>query len=225
MSKHQIRLKLDENCSCLRCLLLLIWDQFMGFHMSTYTSTLPSCPCGIMLSDSSSCPDYLRLLWNPRIFRHSFAASQKSSHLPHLRFNFCCALHRHTPAVSWNLLAEPSSAVAPPPSLPSTGRSEHVREHVRQSFCPLQLTFLVMNVQQQSAQGAFRVRGLSEGPTHMRLETWWLPSSPPGNPLLTRCPPRHLQNFWLWSREKSSFIPTSADLEPNELQQRRGMCC
>lgn len=36
---------------------------------------------------------------------------------------------------------------------------EHVWAHVWQSFCPLLLTFLVMNVQQQSAQGAFRVRG------------------------------------------------------------------
>lgn len=141
-----ILLKLDENRLCV-CLLLLIWDQFMVFHMSTYTSTLPSPPCGITLSDSSACPDYLRLLWNPRIS----VASQKSSHLPHLRANVrftrgCTRLP--FPDTSW-----PSH----PPSLASTNINEHLlREPVGRSFCPLQLTFLVMNVEQQRAPGAFR---------------------------------------------------------------------
>lgn len=67
-------------------------------------------------------------------------------------------------AVSWHLLAEASSKSASFITT-STSRNEHVS--ARWKSCPLLLTFLVMNVEQQSAQGAFRVRG----PLKDHLET------------------------------------------------------
>lgn len=82
-------------------------------------------------------------------------------------------------AVSWHLLAEASSKRLhlQLQRLLHHYRHEHVWAHVWQSFCPLLLTFLVLNVQQQSAQGAFRVRGPLKDPV-----------DPPGNPPLTLSP-------------------------------------
>lgn len=149
MFKPQILLKLDETHSCLGCLLLLFWDQFMAFRMSTYTSTLPIVPVGLcwvtvqpaqISSDSSEIPESSNTLsWPPR--------NPPNAHTWDLT----------SAAVSWHLLAEASSKRAS--FITTVHEQKWTCVSARWMSCPLPLTFLVMNVQQQSAQGAFRVRG------------------------------------------------------------------